>query len=69
MIAASIVAGSTAGAAPAVAAGAPGAAAATAVNHVNVPVPANERVTLPNGLRLVLVPRHDIPLVAFNLLL
>ncbi len=40
-----------------------------APNHVNVPVPANQRVTLPNGLRLILVPRHDIPLVAFNLLL
>ncbi|MGH8253690.1 MAG: M16 family metallopeptidase [Steroidobacteraceae bacterium] len=40
-----------------------------APNRVNVPVPANERVTLPNGLRLILVPRHDIPLVAFNLLL
>jgi zinc protease len=42
---------------------------APAASHVNVPVPANERVTLPNGLRLILVPRHDIPLVAFNLLL
>ena len=42
---------------------------APATNHVNVPVPANERVTLPNGLRLILVPRHGIPLVAFNLLL
>jgi len=44
-------------------------AGAPAANHVNVPVPANERVTLPNGLRLILVPRHGIPLVAFNLLL
>ena len=65
MVLASIVAGSAVGAMPAAA-----APAATAVpNHVNVPVPANERITLPNGLRLVLVPRHDIPLVAFNLLL
>jgi predicted Zn-dependent peptidase len=70
MVVASIVAGSAAGAAPAVAAPAIIAAPATgAANHVNVPVPANERVTLPNGLRLILVPRHDIPLVAFNLLL
>ncbi len=44
-------------------------AAPVSVDHVNVPVPAHERVTLPNGLRLILVPRHDIPLVAFNLLL
>jgi len=67
MVAATIVAGgfgSGAGAAtPA------NADAATAANHVNVKVPANERVTLPNGLRLILVPRHDIPLVACNLLL
>jgi zinc protease len=65
MVAAGIVAGVAAGAAPA--ASAPVTAAVA--SHVNVPVPANERVTLPNGLRLILVPRHDIPLVAFNLLL
>jgi predicted Zn-dependent peptidase len=40
-----------------------------AMSHVDVPVPANLRVTLANGLRLILVPRHDIPLLAFNLLL
>ncbi len=51
------------------AAGAAGPVAPARVDHVNVPVPAHERVTLPNGLRLILVPRHDIPLVAFNLLL
>ena len=45
------------------------AAAAAATDHVNVPVPVHERMTLPNGLRLILVPRHDIPLVACNLLL
>jgi predicted Zn-dependent peptidase len=66
MIVASIVAGVAAGAGPA--ATTP-AAPEAAPNHLNVPVPANERVTLPNGLRLILVPRHDIPLVAFNLLL
>lgn len=65
MVAASIVAGAAAGAATT--ASAPVTAAAA--SHVNVQVPANERVTLPNGLRLILVPRHDIPLVAFNLLL
>ena len=40
-----------------------------AVNHVNVPVPQHQRVTLANGLKLILVPRHDIPLLAFNLVL
>jgi predicted Zn-dependent peptidase len=65
MVAASIVAGAAVGVAPA--ASAPVTAAVA--SHVNVQVPANERVTLPNGLRLILVPRHDIPLVAFNLLL
>ena len=55
-------------------AGAGGAAADAApdsasTNHVNVPVPAHSTVTLANGLKLILVPRHDIPLVAFNLLL
>jgi zinc protease len=49
-----------------------GAAAVTAddsVDHVNVPVAEHQSTTLANGLRLILVPRHDIPLVAFNLLL
>jgi zinc protease len=40
-----------------------------AVNHVNVPVPQHQRVALANGLSLILVPRHDIPLLAFNLVL
>ena len=44
-------------------------AAARAGENLNVPVPAHQRLTLPNGLRLILVPRHDIPLVAFDLLL
>jgi zinc protease len=39
------------------------------VDHVNVPVPEHQSTTLANGLKLILVPRHDIPLVAFNLLL
>ncbi len=29
-------------------------------------VPAHERLVLPNGLTLVVMPRHDVPLVAFN---
>ena len=49
--------------------GASAAIAAVAADHVDVPVPVHDRVTLANGLRLILVPRHDIPLVAFNLLL
>lgn len=71
MAGAMILAGS-AGNGSAAAAAAPTASAPKTVlasNHVDVPVPPNERVTLPNGLRLILVPRHDIPLVAFNLLL
>jgi len=31
-----------------------------------VKVPANQRFVLPNGLTVVLVPRKDVPLVAFN---
>jgi zinc protease len=34
-----------------------------------VRVPAHERIVLPNGLTLVIVPRHDVPLVAFNAVL
>lgn len=52
-----------------VAGSSPASNAAAAAAHVDVPVPAHERVTLANGLRLILVPRHDIPLVACNLLL
>jgi zinc protease len=46
------------------------AAAAGAVDaeHVNVPVPPHQVSVLPNGLKLILVPDHDIPLVAANLL-
>src|SRR5712672_3611608 len=44
-------------------------AAAQSGENLNVPVPEHQRLTLPNGLRLILVPRHDIPLVAFDLLL
>lgn len=44
-------------------------AAAADTAHINVPVPAHQRVTLGNGLKLILVPRADVPLVAFNLVL
>jgi zinc protease len=45
------------------------AAAEETVDHVNVPVPEHQSTILANGLKLILIPRHDIPLVAFNLLL
>jgi zinc protease len=44
-------------------------AAAVDTAHINVPVPAHQRLTLDNGLKLILVPRADVPLVAFNLVL
>ena len=44
-------------------------AADETAEHVNVPVPEHQSTILANGLKLILIPRHDIPLVAFNLLL
>ena len=43
--------------------------AAATPDHVNVPIPDHQTTTLANGLRLILVPNHDIPMVACNLLL
>jgi predicted Zn-dependent peptidase len=60
MIAITILAGTAVGTAK---------AAVADSEHVNVPVPEHQTTTLPNGLKLILIPRHDIPLVAFNLLL
>ena len=51
------------------AAAAGGGAPAGLADHVNVPVPAHQDSVLANGLKLILVPNHDIPLVAANLLL
>ncbi len=34
-----------------------------------VKVPAHERIVLPNGMTLIVMPRHDIPLVSFNAVL
>ena len=34
-----------------------------------VSVPAHERIVLPNGMTLIVMPRHDIPLVSFNAVL
>jgi predicted Zn-dependent peptidase len=61
MIAVTILAGA--------AAGTVAAAADETAEHVNVPVPEHQSTILANGLKLILIPRHDIPLVAFNLLL
>lgn len=44
-------------------------AAGEAADQVNVPVPEHQSMTLANGLKLILVPRHDIPLLACSLLL
>ena len=52
--------------------GAAGAAAtppAGAATDPNVHVPPAERTTLGNGLRVVLVPRHELPLLAFELVI
>jgi predicted Zn-dependent peptidase len=61
MIAVTILAGA--------AAGAVAVPADESVDHVNVPVPEHQSTVLANGLKLILIPRHDIPLVAFNLVL
>jgi predicted Zn-dependent peptidase len=47
----------------------PIATAAPGDAHVNVPVPAHQDLVLPNGMKLILVPRADVPLVAFDLVL
>ena len=47
--------------------GSPVATTAADTASVNVPMPVHQRLNLSNGLRLILVPRHDIPLLAFNL--
>jgi zinc protease len=60
-----IVGAILAGAASGLAAG----ASVDNADHVNVPIPEHQTTTLANGLKLILLPRHDIPLVAFNLLL
>jgi zinc protease len=35
-------------------------------NGAGVSVPAHERIVLDNGLTLIVMPRHDVPLVSFN---
>ena len=40
--------------------------AAAASAAVGVKVPANQRFVLPNGLTIVLVPKKDVPLIAFS---
>jgi predicted Zn-dependent peptidase len=45
------------------------AAQAAEAGNPNVVVPASVRATLGNGLKLVMVPRHELPLVAFDFVL
>ena len=41
-------------------------AAKTSTAPVGVKVPANQRLVLPNGLTIVLVPKKDVPMIAFS---
>src|SRR5436190_18148168 len=43
-----------------------GAIAAAPVEPAGVKVPANQRFVLPNGLTIILVPKKDVPLIAFS---
>src|SRR5437868_15503791 len=43
-----------------------GSLAAAAAQSGGVKVPANQRFVLPNGLTIVLVPKKDVPLIAFS---
>jgi len=43
--------------------------AAPAAESVNVSVPEHQQVRLSNGLQLILIPRRDLPLIAFNAVL
>lgn len=50
-------------------AGAPGIVTAPGIVSApvgGVNVPPHERIVLPNGMTLIVMPRHDIPLVSFN---
>ena len=42
------------------------ALAAAGAEPASVKVPANQRFVLPNGLTIVLVPKKDVPLIAFS---
>jgi predicted Zn-dependent peptidase len=44
-------------------------AQASEAGNPNVVVPASQHVTLANGLKLVMVPRHELPVLAFNLVI
>ena len=43
-----------------------GVAVAATAAQVGVKVPANERFVLPNGLTILLVPKKDVPMIAFS---
>ncbi len=49
--------------------GGPAGAAAAGVAPGGVNVPPHERIVLPNGMTLIVMPRHDVPLVSFNAVL
>src|ERR1700681_111681 len=36
---------------------------------VGVKIPPHQRFTLANGVKLILIPRHDVPLIAFEAVL
>jgi len=42
------------------------AGGAFAADNVGVKIPANQRFVLPNGLTIVLLPKKDVPLIAFS---
>jgi predicted Zn-dependent peptidase len=47
----------------------PQPAANNALINVGVRIPAHQRVSLANGVKLILIPRHDVPLIAFEAVL
>ena len=55
--------------AAALAAGNAGPVTLSATPAAGVKVPAHERIVLSNGMTLIVMPRHDIPLVSFNAVL
>ncbi len=44
-------------------------AVAGVIRAPGVTVPRHERIVLDNGMRLIVLPRHDVPLVSFNAIL
>jgi predicted Zn-dependent peptidase len=42
------------------------ASAVAGADNTGVKVPPHQRLTLPNGVKLILLPRHNVPLIAFD---